>query len=98
MLKTATVRVPEEFLQEIALFVKDMRLEKSVYMREILRKGFEEDRQERVSAKYQAGDFSAEEVCRLLDLNMWDFLFLLKKRNISLNVHIEDWLDSAPLS
>ncbi|MEI6314849.1 MAG: UPF0175 family protein [Syntrophus sp. (in: bacteria)] len=98
MLKTATVRVPEEFLQEIALFVKDMRLEKSVYMREILRKGFEEDRQERVLAKYQAGDFSAEEVCRLLDLNMWDFLFLLKKRNISLNVHIEDWLDSAPLS
>ena len=97
MLKPATVRVPEEFLEEIALFVKDMRLDKSAYLREILKKGFEEDRQERLLAKYQAGDLSAEEVCRLLNLNMWDFLILLKMRNISLNVNMEDWLNSATL-
>ena len=97
MLKPATVRVPEEFLKEIALFVKDMRLDKSAYLREILQKGFKEDRQERLLAKYQAGDLSAEEVCRLLNLNMWDFLILLKKRNISLNVNMEDWLNSATL-
>jgi predicted HTH domain antitoxin len=97
MLKPATVRVPEEFLKDISLFVKDMRLDKSSYLREILRKGFEEDRQERVFAKYQAGDLSAEEVCRLLDVGMWDFVLLMKKRNISLNVHLEDWLDSPLL-
>ena len=97
MLKPATVRVPEEFLKEITLFVKDMRLDKSAYLREILKKGFEEDRQERLLAKYQAGDLSAEEVCRLLNLHMWDFLILLKKRNISLNVNMEDWLNSATL-
>lgn len=97
MLKPATVRVPEEFLKEISLFIKDMRLDKSTYLREILKKGFEEDRQERVLVKYQAGDLSGEEVCRLLDVTMWDFLLLLKKRNISLNVNLEDWLNSATL-
>ena len=97
MLKPVTVRVPEEFLKEISLFIKDMRLDKSAYLREILKKGFEEDRQERVLAKYQAGDRSGEEVCRLLDITMWDFLILLKKKNISLNVDLEDWLKSATL-
>jgi len=48
-------------------------------------------------AKYQAGDLSGEEVCRLLDVTMWDFLILLKKRNLSLNVKLEDWLNSATL-
>ena len=97
MLKPATVRIPEEFLKEITSFVKDMRLDKSAYLREILQKGFEEDRQERLLAKYQTGDLSVEETCRLLDLNMWDFLLLLKKRNMALNVNLEDWLNSATL-
>jgi predicted HTH domain antitoxin len=97
MLKPATVRIPEEFLKEINSFVKDMRLDKSAYLREILQKGFEEDRQERLLAKYQTGDLSVEEACHLLDLNMWDFLLLLKKRNMTLNVNLEDWLNSAPL-
>jgi len=83
--------------KEISLFIKDMRLDKSAYLREILKKGFEEDRQERVLAKYQVGDLSGEEVCRLLDVTMWDLLILLKKRNISLNVNLEDWLNSAIL-
>ncbi len=97
MLKPATVRIPEEFLKEINSFVKDMRLDKSAYLREILQKGFEEDRQERLLAKYQTGDLSVEEACRLLDLNMWDFLLLLKKRNMALNVNLEDWLNSVEL-
>ena len=97
MLKPATVRVPEEFLKEITSFVKDMRLDKASYLREILKKGFEEDRQERLLAKYQTGDLSVEEACRLLDLSMWEFLLLLKKRNMALNVNLEDWLNSATL-
>jgi len=95
MLKPATVRLPEEFLKEITSFVKDMRLDKSAYLREILQKGFEEDRQERLLAKYQTGDLSVGQVCHLLGLNMWDFLLLLKKRNMALNVNLEDWLNSV---
>jgi len=97
MLKPATVRVPEEFLKEITSFVKDMHLDKSAYLREILQKGFDEDRQVRLLEKYQTGELSVEEACRRLDLNMWDFLLLLKKRNMALNVNLEDWLNSVEL-
>jgi len=97
MLKPATVRIPEEFLKEITSFVKDMRLDKSAYLLEILKKGFDEDRQERLLAKYQTGDLSVEEACRMLGLNTWDFLLLLKKRNMALNVNLEDWLNSVEL-
>jgi predicted HTH domain antitoxin len=48
-------------------------------------------------AKYQTGDLSVEEACRLLDLSNWDFLLLLKKRNMALNVNLEDWLNSVEL-
>jgi predicted HTH domain antitoxin len=48
-------------------------------------------------AKYQTGDLSVGQVCHLLDLNMWDFLLLLKKRNMALNVNLEDWLNSVEL-
>jgi predicted HTH domain antitoxin len=98
MLIPATVRIPEDFLKEITSFVKDMHLDKSSYLREILQKGFAEDRQERLLAKYQTGDLSVEEASRLLDLNTWDFLLLLKKRNIALNVNLEDWLNSVELN
>jgi hypothetical protein len=94
MLKPTTVRAPEEFLNEIAAFTRDMRLDKSAYLREIMRKGFAEDRRERVLAKYAGGDISTEEACGMLNVNLWDFLILLKNRNMSLNVHLEDWLDS----
>jgi predicted HTH domain antitoxin len=97
MLKPATVRIPEEFLKEITSFVNDMHLDKSAYLREILKKGFEEDRQERLLAKYQVGDLSVEEICHMLGLNMWDFLLVLKKRNMDLNVNLEDWLNTVEL-
>ena len=44
MLKIATVRVPEDFLEDLSNFVKEMKLDKSSYLRDILKKGFDEDR------------------------------------------------------
>lgn len=38
MLKSATVRVPDEFLKEVSGFIRDMKLDKSAYLREILKK------------------------------------------------------------
>ncbi len=98
MLKPATVRVPEEFLSELTRFIKDMKLDKSAYLREILKKGFEEDRIERFLFKYQHGELSAVEVCRNLGINIWDFFELLKKKSVPLNVSLEDWLDTVKLS
>lgn len=97
MLKIATIRVPEDFLDELLRFVKKMRLEKSSYMREILKKGFEEDRQERLLLGYQSGELSIGEICKMLNKSPWEFFEILKKKNINLNVNMEDWLDSSGL-
>ena len=48
MLRPTTVRVPEKLLKELSRFVKEMHLDKSAYLREIIKKGFTEDRQERL--------------------------------------------------
>ena len=95
MLKIATVRVPEDFLEELSNFVKEMKLDKSSYLRDILKKGFDEDRQERLLLRYSNGELSVGEVCNVLDKSPWDFFDLLKKKNLNLNVELEDWLDSA---
>jgi len=94
MLKPTTVRVPEDFLREL---FREMDLDKSAYLRDILKKGFEEDRQDRLLVKYQAGELSAAEVCKKIGIAPWEFFDLLKKKNMNLNVTLEDWLDSAGL-
>ena len=38
MLKIATVRVTEDFLEELSNFVKNMKLGKSSYLRDILKR------------------------------------------------------------
>ena len=97
MLKIATVRVPEDFLEDLSNFVKEMKLDKSSYLRDILKKGFDEDRQERLLLRYSNGELSVGEVCDMLDKSPWDFFDLLKKKNINLNVELEDWLDSTSI-
>lgn len=97
MLKPTTVRVPDDFLKEVNRFIKDKKLDKSAYLREILKRGFEDDRRERLLAEYQTAGLSAGETCQKLDITMWEFLDLLKNKNIPLNVSLEDWLDSVGL-
>lgn len=97
MLRPTTVRVPDKLLKDLKRFVREMHLDKSAYLREIIKKGFTEDRQERFLQMYQAGNLTLPEVCRKLDITTWDFLELLRRRGINLNVSLEDWLDSGEI-
>ena len=98
MLKPTTVRLSDDFLEELYKFIKDMKLDKSAYLREILKKGFEEDKCERLLSRYQTGELSAAEICKMLGVSPWEFFDLLKKKNMSLNVSLEDLLDSGKLA
>ena len=53
--------------------------------------------EERFLDDYAAGKLSLMEVCRKLDVDPWVIFPLLKATNTSLNVKMEDWLDSADL-
>ena len=77
--------------------VKELKLDRSTYLREILRKGFSLDKQERLLRKYVQKELSQMEVCKELNWTPWEFLTQLKSRNLNLNVDLEDWLDAADL-
>lgn len=98
MTKPTTIRLPEDLLEEIDRFVQEGNLDRSAYLREILKKGFSLDKMERTFDKYAKGELSQMETCRALNMNPWQFLDLLKTRNLYLNVGLEDFLDSSELS
>ena len=97
MAKPTTIRIPEDLLNEIDRFVQESKLDRSAYLREVLRKGFSLDKQDRLLLKYVRKELSQMEVCKELKWDPWEFLSQLKTRNLFLNVDLEDWLDAAEL-
>jgi hypothetical protein len=98
MAKPTTIRIPEDLLNEINEFVQELNLDRSAYLREVLRKGFSMDKQDRLLLKYVRKELSQLEVCKELNWDPWEFLTQLKARNLYLNVELEDWIDAAELS
>ena len=97
MLVPITLRIPKEILNKIRRISKEKKVAESEYLREVIEKGLQAERQEQVLKAYQNGEIHVSEAARRLDLNLWDFLGLLAEKNLSLNVSLEDWLDSKSL-
>ncbi len=97
MAKPTTIRISEDLLTEIDELVQELKLDRSAYLREVLRKGFSLDKQDRLLRKYLRKELSQMEVCQELNWTPWEFLSQLKSRNMHVNVELEDWLDSAEL-
>ena len=98
MAKPTTIRISEDLLNEIDELVQELKLDRSAYLREVLRKGFLLDKQDRLLRKYDRKELSQMEVCQELNWNPWEFLAHLKSRNLHVSVDLEDWLDSADLA
>ena len=98
MAKPTTIRIPEDLINEINEFVQELNLDRSAYLREVLRKGFSMDKQDRLILKYVRKELSQMEVCKELNWDPWEFFAQLKARNLYLNVELEDWIDAAELS
>ena len=98
MAKPTTIRISEDLLIEINEIVQELKLDRSAYLREVLRKGLSLDKQDRLLLKYVRKELSHMEVCKELNWTPWEFLTQLKSRNLHLNVELEDWLDAAELS
>ena len=97
MAKPTTIRIPEDLLNEIDQLVQELNLDRSVYLREVLRKGFSMDKQDRLLEKYHRRELSQMEVCEELGWNPWEFLTQIKAKNLHLNVDLEDWLDAVAI-
>ena len=57
-------------------------MDRSAYLREVLRKGFSLDKQDRLLLKYVRNELSQMEVCKELKWDPWKFLTQLKARNL----------------
>lgn len=97
MARPTTIRIPDDLLNDIDQFVRETDLDRSAYLREIIRKGFALDKQERLLRKYGSGELSLMEVCKALNFDPWQFLPLLKAKNLYLNVEMENFLNSSEL-
>lgn len=97
MAKPTTVRVPEKLLNEIDRLVKENDLDRSAYLREVLKKGFLLDKQERVLKEYAGGKLTLIEASNKLECDPWEILSLLETKSAYLNVRLEDWLESTDL-
>ena len=97
MAKPTTIRIPEDLLDEIDRFVQETNLDRSTYLREVLRKGFFLNKQDRILLKYVRKELSQMEVCKELNWDPWEFLSQLKTRNLFLNIDLEDWLDASEI-
>jgi len=97
MEKPTTIRIPEDLLKKINELVQELKLDRLTYLREVLRKGFSRDKQDRLLLKYVRKELSQMEICNDLNWTAWVFLTQLKSRNLHLNSELEDWLDTAEL-
>ena len=97
MAKPTTIRISEDLLAEIDELVQELKLDRSAYLRDVLKKGLTLDKQDRLLRKYVRKELSQMEVCQELNWTPWEFLTQLKSRNLHVNVELEDWLDSAEL-
>ena len=78
MAKPTTIRIPEDLLNEINEFIQELNLDRLAYLREVLRKGFSMDKQDRLLLKYVRKELSQMEVCKELNWDPWEFLTQLK--------------------
>jgi hypothetical protein len=92
-----TIRIPENLLNEIDEVVRELELDRSAYLREVLQKGFAADKRERLLTKYRRRELGQRELCRELKWDIWEFLAQMKAMGLELNVQLEDWLDAAEL-
>jgi predicted DNA-binding protein len=96
MSRPTTIRVPEELLREISDRAKRRGTDRASYLRELLRKGLAADVEQEVEDLYTKGGLSFSEAGRRLGLDPYELLDWLRRRNLSLNVSLEDWIDSRP--
>ena len=97
MLNPITIRIPKEMLNKIKRFSKERKVAESEYLRRIIEKGLRVKREEEILRAYQKGEIHLSEAARLLDMDIWNFLGFLSKRNMTLNGSLEDWLNSSSI-
>jgi Arc/MetJ-type ribon-helix-helix transcriptional regulator len=96
MTTPTTIRLPEELLEALDERARSRGKDRASVIRELLSLGLTRDLEEEVVLAYREGRLSLSAAARRLGLDPWAWFDLLRRRNETLNVELEDWIDSRP--
>jgi predicted DNA-binding protein len=94
MTRPTTIRLPEELLETLDERARSHNTDRASYIRELLSEGIARDLEDEVVFAYREGRLSLSEAARRLGLDPWAWFDVLRRRNETLNVELEDWIDS----
>lgn len=94
MTKPTTIRLPEELLATLDERARSHHKDRASFVRELLAEGLVRDLEEEVFRAYRKGRLSLSEAASRLGVDPWTWFDLLRRRNETLNVELEDWIDS----
>ena len=94
MTKPTTIRLPEEILSELDRRARARGKDRATLLRELLRDALARDREDEVVAAYRSGSISLSLAATQLDTDVWAFFNVLSRRGETINVTLEDWIDS----
>ena len=95
MKKPTTIRLPEDLLEELDRRARARDSDRASLIRELLVSGLARDLEEEVLAAYRVGRLSMSEAARRLGVDAWAWLDVLRRHGETLNVELEDWIDSS---
>jgi Arc/MetJ-type ribon-helix-helix transcriptional regulator len=96
MTTPTTIRLPEELLEALDERARSRGKDRASVIRELLSLGLTRDLEEEVVLAYREGRLSLSAAARRLGLDPWAWFDLLRRLNETLNVELEDWIDSRP--
>jgi Arc/MetJ-type ribon-helix-helix transcriptional regulator len=94
--KPTTIRLPKDLLAALDQRARRRNQDRASYIRELLAEALARDREREVLRAYREGSVSMSEAISQLDVDPWAWFELLRRHNLTLNVQLEDWIDSRP--
>ena len=86
-----SARIDKGSLNYVDKITKQIHLDRSTVMRQLLKKGIEEDRKERAVDLYSKGKLSIEKASKFAGVYMGEFFELLRDRGITLKLTVRDY-------
>lgn len=87
---TVTTRVSSPMLQEIDTFSRQSHTDRSTFLRNLLSKGLEFQKQEQVLQLYQQRKITLQKMASLLNITYLDALELLRQKELHLDYGLEE--------
>ena len=93
-MKPTTIRLPEEILSELDRRARARGKDRATLLRELLGDALARDREDEVVSAYRSGSVSLSQAASQLGIDVWAYFEVLSRRGETINVTLEDWIDS----